>query len=74
MVYLCVGVSRARGVLRRGRLLLGAFAMLLAGFVFLYFAGTIRSVLGTAEATVRGSCTTRARRFRGCPDWHRGDD
>jgi hypothetical protein len=34
---------------------IGAFAMLLAGFVFLHFAGTIRSVLGTAETTVRGS-------------------
>jgi hypothetical protein len=33
---------------------IGAFAMLLAGFVFLHFAGTIRSVLGTAETTVRG--------------------
>jgi hypothetical protein len=29
--------------------------MLLAGFVFLHFAGAIRSVLGTAETTVRGS-------------------
>jgi hypothetical protein len=34
---------------------IGAFAMLLAGFVFLHFLGTIRSVLGTAETTVRGS-------------------
>lgn len=34
---------------------IGAFAMLLAGFVFLHFVGTIRSVLGTAETTVRGS-------------------
>lgn len=34
---------------------IGAFAMLLAGFVFLHFAGTIRSVLGSAEATGRGS-------------------
>jgi hypothetical protein len=34
---------------------IGAFAMLLAGFVFLHFAGTIRSVLGTAETTARGS-------------------
>ena len=33
----------------------GAFLMLLAGFVFLPFAGTTRSVLGSAEATVRGS-------------------
>jgi succinate dehydrogenase/fumarate reductase cytochrome b subunit len=37
----------------KGRI--GAFLTLIAGFVFLHFAGTIRSVLGTAEATVRGS-------------------
>ena len=29
--------------------------MLLAGFVFLYFMGAIRSVLGSAESPVRGS-------------------
>ena len=29
---------------------IGAFAMLLAGFVFLYFAGIMRSVLGSAES------------------------
>ena len=34
---------------------IGAFLALIAGFVFLHFAGTIRSVLGSAEATVRGS-------------------
>jgi succinate dehydrogenase/fumarate reductase cytochrome b subunit len=34
---------------------IGAFLTLIAGFVFLHFAGTIRTVLGTAEATVRGS-------------------
>ena len=34
---------------------LGGFLILLAGFVFLHFAGTIRSVLGSAESTVRGS-------------------
>jgi len=34
---------------------IGALLTLLAGFVFLHFAGTIRSVLGSAEATVRGS-------------------
>ena len=28
---------------------IGAFAMLLAGFVFLYFAATVRAVLGRAE-------------------------
>ena len=33
----------------------GAFAMLLAGFLFLHYAGTIRSALGRAEASVRGS-------------------
>jgi hypothetical protein len=34
---------------------IGAFAMLLAGFVFLHFAATIRTALGTAETTVRGA-------------------
>jgi succinate dehydrogenase/fumarate reductase cytochrome b subunit len=34
---------------------IGACLTLIAGFVFLHFAGTIRSVLGSAEATVRGS-------------------
>ena len=34
---------------------IGAFLVLLAGFVLLHFAGTIRSVLGSAETTVRGS-------------------
>ena len=34
---------------------IGAFLMLVAGFVFLHFAGTIRDVLGSAETTVRGS-------------------
>ena len=34
---------------------IGGFLILLAGFVFLHFAGTIRSVLGCAEATVSGS-------------------
>jgi hypothetical protein len=33
----------------------GAFAMLLAGFVFLHFAGMIRTALGTAETTVHGA-------------------
>lgn len=33
----------------------GGFLILLAGFVFLHFAGTIRNVLGSAETTVRGS-------------------
>jgi Na+/proline symporter len=31
----------------------GGFLILLAGFVFLHFAATIRSLLGIAEATVR---------------------
>jgi hypothetical protein len=43
---------------------IGAFAMLLAGFVFLHFGGTIRSVLGTAETTVRGSAHSHASRSR----------
>src|SRR6188508_3867650 len=34
---------------------IGAFAMLLAGFVFLHYVGTIRSALGRAESSVRGS-------------------
>jgi len=34
---------------------IGAFAMLLAGFVFLHFAATIRTALGDAETRVRGS-------------------
>ena len=34
---------------------IGGFLTLIAGFVFLHFAGTIRSVLGSAEATVGGS-------------------
>ena len=38
----------------RSRSGLGAFLTLLAGFAFLHFAGTIRSVLGSAETTIRG--------------------
>ena len=34
---------------------IGAFLILIAGLVFLHFAATIRNVLGSAEATVRGS-------------------
>jgi hypothetical protein len=44
---------------------IGAFAMLLAGFVFLHFAGMIRSVLGTAETTVRGSAQLARVAFAG---------
>jgi hypothetical protein len=44
---------------------IGAFAMLLAGFVFLHFAGTIRSVLGTGEATVRDSAQLARVAFAG---------
>jgi hypothetical protein len=44
---------------------IGAFAMLLAGFVFLHFAGTIRSVLGSAETTVRGSAQLARVAFAG---------
>ena len=43
---------------------IGGFLILLAGFVFLHFAGTIRGVLGSAEATVRGSCNSRGSRSR----------
>ena len=34
---------------------IGGFLILLAGFVFLHFAATIRSVIGSAEATQGGS-------------------
>jgi hypothetical protein len=34
---------------------IAAFAMLLAGFVFLHFAGTMRSVLGKAETALHSS-------------------
>lgn len=44
---------------------IGAFAMLLAGFVFLHFAGTIRSVLGTAEPAARGSAQLARVAFAG---------
>src|ERR687895_2514243 len=43
----------------------GAFAMLLAGFVFLHFAGMIRSVLGSAETTGRGSAQLARTAFAG---------
>ncbi len=52
---------------------IGAFLMLLAGFVFLPFAGTIRSVLGRAEGIASGSVRTRADRVRGCHRRHHGD-
>jgi hypothetical protein len=39
--------------------------MLLAGFVFLHFAGTIRDVLGSAEITVRGSAQLASAVFAG---------
>jgi hypothetical protein len=39
--------------------------MLLAGFVFLHFAGTVRSVLGTSETTVRGSAQLSRAAFAG---------
>ena len=44
---------------------IGAFAMLLAGFVFLHFVGTIRSVLGTAETTLGGSAQLARVAFAG---------
>ncbi len=44
---------------------IGAFAMLLAGFVFLHFVGTIRSVLGTAETAVHGSAQLARVAFAG---------
>ena len=44
---------------------IGAFAMLLAGFVFLHFAGMIRSVLGTAESPDGGSAQLASAAFAG---------
>ncbi len=44
---------------------IAALLSLLAGFAFLHFAGTIRSVLGTAEATVRGSAPLARVAFAG---------
>jgi hypothetical protein len=44
---------------------IGAFAMLLAGFVFLYFAATTRTVLGGAETQVRGSADIARMGFAG---------
>jgi hypothetical protein len=44
---------------------IGAFAMLLAGFVFLHFVGTVRSVLGSAEMQVRGSAQLARTAFAG---------
>ena len=44
---------------------IGAFLMLLAGFVFLHFAGTIREVLGSAEIAVRGSAQLARVSFAG---------
>jgi hypothetical protein len=44
---------------------IGAFAMLLAGFVFLHFAGMIRSVLGSAESPVSGSAQLARAAFAG---------
>jgi hypothetical protein len=39
--------------------------MLVAGFVFLHFAGTIRSVLGIAEASAHGSAQLARVAFAG---------
>jgi hypothetical protein len=44
---------------------IGAFAMLLAGFVFLHFLGAVRSALGTVETTVRGSAQLARTAFAG---------
>ena len=44
---------------------IGAFAMLLAGFVFLHFAATIRTALGDAEARVGGSAQLARVAFAG---------
>jgi hypothetical protein len=47
----------------KGRI--GAFLILIAGFMFLHFAGTIRSVLGSAKASVRGSVRLAGAAFGG---------
>jgi hypothetical protein len=44
---------------------ISAFLMLLAGFVFLYFIGAIRSVLRRAESAVRGSAQIARATFGG---------
>ena len=44
---------------------IGAFAMLLAGFVFLHFAATIRTVLGDAERKGGGSAQLARVAFAG---------
>jgi succinate dehydrogenase/fumarate reductase cytochrome b subunit len=44
---------------------IGAFAMLLAGFVFLHFAATIRTSLGDAESRVGGSAQLARAAFAG---------
>jgi hypothetical protein len=43
----------------------GAFAMLLAGFVFLHFAGIMRSILGRAESPISGSAQLARVAFAG---------
>ena len=43
----------------------GAFVMLVAGFVFLHFAGAMRDVLGRAETTVSGSVKLAHTAFAG---------
>ena len=44
---------------------IGAFAMLVAGFIFLYFAATIRAMLGSTETSVRGSAELARVAFAG---------
>jgi hypothetical protein len=44
---------------------IGGFVMLLAGFLFLHFAGMIRSVLGSAETAGRGSAQLARVAFAG---------
>jgi hypothetical protein len=49
----------------RWRSRIGGFLMLLAGFLFLHFVGTIRSVLGSAETARRGSAQLARVAFAG---------
>ena len=43
----------------------GAFSMLLAGFVFLFFLSTMRSVLGAAESSISGRAQLARAAFAG---------
>ena len=50
---------------------IGAFLMLLAGFVFLHYAGMVRSVLGAAETKARNAVQLAHVAFAGALGGHR---